>query len=124
MTLFRPLAGLALATALLAGLAAPGAAQQSATFWLAALPGNIQGCIAADPQFTRAHTFTVTGDHAELKSPGGIDTKLKQVKPNVYETDYRLGQLNLHLVADLTATPPTLLVTERNLGCKWMAKKS
>ena len=124
MTAVRSLAGLALAAAALAGFAAPAPAQQSATFRLAALPGNIQGCIAADPQFTREHTFTVRDGHGELTSPGGIDTKLKQVKPNVYETDYRLGQLNLHLVADLTATPPTLLVTERNLGCKWMAKKS
>ncbi len=121
MTVIRPLAGLALVIAV---LAAPAVAQQSAKFWLATLPGNIQGCIAADPQFTREHTFTVNGNEAELKAPGGIDTRLKQVKPNVFETDYRLGQLNLHVVADLTATPPTLLVTERNLGCKWMAKKS
>ena len=26
-------------------------------------------------------------------------------------------------VADLAATPPTLNVTEKNLGCKWTAKK-
>ena len=121
MTVIRPLAGLVLALAM---LVAPATAQQSAKFWLAAMPGNIQGCIAADPQFTREHTFTVTGNEAELKSAGGIDTRMKQVRPNVFETDYRLGQLNLHVVADLTATPPTLLVTERNLGCKWMAKKS
>ena len=124
MTVVRPLARLALAVAVLAGPVAVASAQQSAKFWLAAVPGNIQGCVAADPQFTREHTFTVNGNEAELKAPGGIDTRLKQVKPNVFETDYRLGQLNLHLDADLTATPPTLLVTERNLGCKWMAKKS
>ena len=121
MTHARPLAGLALA---LAVSATPAVAQQSARFWLAAQPGNIQGCVAVDPQFTREHTFTVTGNEAELKSAGGIDTKMQQVKPNVFETDYRLGQVNLHIVADLTATPPTLLVTERNLGCKWMAKKA
>ena len=124
MTVVRPLAGLVLATAVLAGLAAPAPAQQSARFWLAAMPGNMQACLSADPQFTREHTLTVNGDQAELKAAGGIATRMKQVKPNVFETDYRLGQLNLHLVADLTATPPTLLVTERNLGCKWMAKKA
>ena len=95
-----------------------------AKFWLAAQPGNIQGCIAADPQFTREHTLTVGDGQAELTSPGGINTKLKAVRPNVYETNYELGRLNLHLVADLSVTPPTLTVTEKNLGCKWMAKKA
>ena len=28
-----------------------------------------------------------------------------------------------HFVADLAATPPTLNVSEKNLGCKWTAKK-
>lgn len=99
------------------------ASAQSVNFWLAALPGNIQGCIAADPQFTREHTVTVKDGQAEITSPGGINTKLKMVKPNVYETDYQLGRLNVHVVADLSVTPRTLNVTEKNLGCKWAAKK-
>jgi hypothetical protein len=96
---------------------------QSVNFWLAALPGNIQGCIRADPQFTREHVFTLKDGQAEITSPGGINTKLKMVKPNVYETDYPLGGLHLHVVADLSVTPRTLNVTEKNLGCKWTAKK-
>ena len=100
------------------------AQSMQAKFWLAAQPGNIQGCIAADPQFTREHTLTVSDGSAELTSPGGINTKLKAVRANVYETNYELGRLNLHLVADLSVTPPTLTVTEKNLGCKWMAKKA
>ncbi len=99
------------------------ASAQSVNFWLAAVPGNIQGCIAADPQFTREHTFTVKDGQAEITSPGGINTKLKVVKPNVYETDYQLGRLHLHVVADLSVTPHTLNVTEKSLGCKWTAKK-
>lgn len=95
----------------------------SVDFRLAAAPNNIQGCIAADPQFTRVHTFTLKGGQAELIAPGGIHTKLKLAKPNVYETDYELGRLNLHLVADLAASPPSLTVTEKNLGCKWMGVK-
>lgn len=95
-----------------------------ARFWLAAQPGNIQGCISADPQFTREHTLTVSDGQAELTSPGGINTRLKMVRPNIYETDYELGRLNVHLLADLSVTPPTLTVTEKNLGCKWMAKKA
>ena len=117
------LAPLSLAAGLLVA-AAPALAQQSARFWLAAAPGNIQGCIAADPQFTREHTLTVQDGQAVLKSPGGIDTKLKQVRPNVFETDYRLGRLDLHLQADLGASPPMLVVTEKNLGCKWTARKA
>jgi hypothetical protein len=113
----RP-AGLALAT-LLPALAM--AQDASVEFRLAAAPGNITGCISADPQFTRVHTFTVKGGEAELTAPGGINTRMKLEKPGVYETDYRMGQLNLHVVADLNVR--TLTVTDRNLGCTWTAKK-
>lgn len=99
------------------------AQDMSAEFRLAAAPNNISGCIRADPQFTRVHAFTLTGGQAEVRASGGIDTKLKLTKPNVYETDYQLGQLHLHLVADLAATPPSLTVTEKNLGCKWTGVK-
>ena len=98
-------------------------AQQSVNFWLAAQPGNIQGCVAADPQFTREHTFTLKDGQAELTGPGGLKEKMKLVRPNVYETNYMMGRLNLHYVADLSVTPPTLLVSEKSLGCKWAAKK-
>ncbi|WP_421994618.1 hypothetical protein [Reyranella sp.] len=120
MNLARRLACLAV----LGLLPAVASAQQSVKFRLAAQPGNIQGCIAADPQFTREHTLTVAGGEAELTSPGGVNTKLKATKPNVFETDYAQGRLHLHLVADLAASPPTLTVTEKNLGCKWMAVRS
>jgi hypothetical protein len=112
-----------LACVVLAALLPVAASAQSVNFWLAALPGNIQGCIAADPQFTREHTFTLKDGQAEMTSPGGINTKLKLVRPNVYETDNELGRLHLHVVADLSVTPRTLTVTEKNLGCKWAAKK-
>ena len=124
MTVVRSIARLAPVAAVLAALAVPVAAQQSAKFWLAAAPGNIQGCIAADPQFTREHTFTVRDGQGELDAPGGIETKLKQVKPDVFETDYQLGRLHLHVLADLSTAPPTLTVTEKNLGCKWIARKA
>ena len=38
----------------------------TAQFRLVAAPNNITGCIAADPQFTRLHTFTVKNGTAEL----------------------------------------------------------
>ena len=95
----------------------------TAQFRLVAAPNNITGCIAADPQFTRVHTFTVKHGEAELTAPGGINTKMKLEKPNIYATDDDLGRLNLHIVADLAATPPSLTVDDKNLGCKWTAKK-
>jgi hypothetical protein len=98
---------------------------QSVGFYLAAQPGNIAGCIQADPQFTREHTFTLKDGQATITAPGGINTKLTPVqgKLGVYQTDYQLGRLNLQLVADVGATPKSLTVTEKNLGCKWTAKK-
>ena len=112
-----------LACVALAALLPSVASAQSVNFWLAAQPGNIQGCIASDPQFTREYTFTLKDGQAEITGPGGLKEPMKLVRPNVYETNYQLGRLNLHYVADLSATPPMLTVTEKSLGCKWMAKK-
>ena len=92
-------------------------------FWLKAAPNNIQGCIAADPQFTREHTFTLKGGQAEVSMPGNIHVKLKLTKPNIYAGDFVLGSLNLHMIADLAAAPKSLTVTEKYLGCKWSAIK-
>ena len=93
----------------------------SVQFRLVGAPGNIQGCLAADPQFTRIHTFAVKDGQGELTAPGGINTKLKLKEPGVYEGTEDMGRFNLHLVADLNAR--TLTVTDKNLGCKWTAKK-
>jgi hypothetical protein len=112
-----------LACVAVAALLPTAASAQSANFRLAALPGNIQGCLAADPQFTRVHVFTVKDGEAEITAAGGIHLKMKLTRPNVYEGDYALGTLHMHYVADLAAAPPTLNVTEKNLGCKWTAKK-
>jgi hypothetical protein len=103
-----------LACIALAALLPAAASAQSVSFWLAALPGNIQGCIAADPQFTREHTFTLKDGEAELASPGGINTKLKMVKPNVYESDYQFGHLHVPVVADLSVTPRTRSTSPRS----------
>ncbi len=99
------------------------AAAQDATveFRLVGAPGNITSCIAADPQFTRVHTFTLKNGQAELTAPGGINTKMKLEKPGVYTAEYELGRRQVHVVADLTAK--SLTVTDKNLGCKWTAKK-
>jgi len=108
--------------ALAALLPAVAVAQDTAVeFRLVAAPNNITGCIVADPQFTRVHTFAVKGGQAELTAPGGITTGMKLEKPGIYMTDYEMGHFDLHVVADVRAK--TLTVSDRNLGCKWTAKK-
>jgi hypothetical protein len=67
------------------------------------------------------HTLTIKGGQAEIKAAGGIDDKMKLVRPNVYQTVFSLAGAHLDVVADLSATPKTLTVTDKNLGCKWMA---
>ncbi|NDH61615.1 MAG: hypothetical protein EBY18_08155 [Alphaproteobacteria bacterium] len=114
---------LVLAAVALALPAAAMAQDAEVKFWLQSAPNNIQGCIAADPQFTREHTFILKSGQAEVSMPGGIHVKLKPVRPSVYAGDFDLGRLNLHMVADLSVTPRTLTVTEKNLGCKWSAVK-
>ena len=94
-----------------------------ANFWLKGDANNIQGCIRFDPQFTRKHTFTLKGGQAEVTSPGGINTKLSPVRPDVYETRLQMAGLNMLVTADLAATPRTLTVKDTNMGCAWSAVK-
>ena len=94
-----------------------------ANFWLKGSPNNIQGCIAFDPQFTRKHTFKLVNGQASITSPGGINTDLTLVRPDVYQTQLQLGRLNMIIVADLASTPKTLNVKDSNMGCAWSAVK-
>lgn len=114
---------LVLATVALALPSAAMAQDAEVKFWLKAAPNNIQGCIEADPQFTREHTFTLKGGQAEVTMPGNIHVKLKLARPNIYTTDFVLGRLHLDMSVDLAATPKTLTVTSKSLGCKWSAVK-
>ncbi len=102
------------------------AAQQNVEvkFWFKQNPNSISGCIQADPSFTREHTFTIVNGQVELKSAGGIDVKMKPVRPNVYEGHFDLGRMNLTYTADLGATPPTLVAQSQDGGCKWNAVKA
>ena len=103
-------------------LPALAAAQDSVTeFRLAQDAKNIQGCTSLDPTMTRVHTLTIKGGQAEIKSAGGVNDKMKLVRPNVYQTEFALSGARLDIVADLSATPKTLTITEKNRGCKWHA---
>ena len=92
-------------------------------FWLKGNPNNITGCIVGDSQLTREHTFILKGGQASITSPGGINTKLKLVRPNVYQEKITQGRLDLVVVADLASTPKKLTATDANMGCGWTAVK-
>ena len=114
---------LVLATIALALPAAAMAQDAEFKFWLKGASDNIQGCIAAEPAFTREQTFVLANGEAEVKMAGGVHVKMKLERPNVYVGNFDLGRLNLHMVADLSATPKSLTVTNQDLGCKWSAVK-
>lgn len=116
-----------LAPLVLAGLMPLAAAAQQnveVKFTFKQNPNNISGCIQADPSFTRDHTFTIVNGQVELKSAGGIDVKMKPIRPNVYQGTFNLGRMNLIYTADLGATPPTLVAQSQDGGCKWNAVKA
>ena len=116
-----------LAPLVLAGLMPLAAAAQQnveVKFTFKQNPNNISGCIQADPSFTREHTFRIVNGQAEIKSAGGIDVKLKPIRPNVYQGSFNLGRMNLIYTADLGATPPTLVAQSQDGGCKWNAVKA
>ena len=92
-------------------------------FWLTGHPNNITGCIGFDPQFTREHTFILKDGQASITAPGGINTKLALVRPNVYQETLALGRLSVVVVADLASTPKKLTATDANMGCGWTAVK-
>lgn len=102
------------------------AAQQNAevTFRFKENPNSISGCIQMDSSFTREHTFKIANGQAEVKSAGGIDVKMKPIRPNVYQGTFNLGRMNVIYTADLSATPPTLVAQSQDGGCKWNAVKA
>jgi hypothetical protein len=115
-----------LATLALVGLMPFAAAAQQdveVKFWFKQNPNSISGCVQLDPSFTREHTFKIANGQVELKSAGGIDVKLKPIRPNVYQGNFDLGRRNITYTADLGATPPTLVAQTQEGGCKWNAVK-
>ncbi len=95
-------------------------AQDSVTrFRLAEAPGNIAACSGIDAAMGREHTVTVAGGAATFRTSGGIHDKMKLLRPNVYEATFRLSGAEVDFVADLGASPRTLNVTSKNLGCRW-----
>jgi hypothetical protein len=107
--------------AVLLVVAGDAVAQQPATytFRLAKSPSNVGVCNGLDSSMGRQHTVTVSGDRAEIRSSGGIDDTLKPGGPGVWKTDFELGRVRLVVVADLSKSPRTLVVTAPRDGCRW-----
>jgi len=104
------------------GLSQAASAQDSVIpFRFTAVPGNIQGCIAMDPSFTRIYTLTVRGGVVDIRSAGGIDDTMKLVRPGVYAATFQLSGGQIDFVLDTNANPKTLTAASKNLGCKWNA---
>lgn len=110
-----------MSTVLVAGVAL---AQQPAvyTFRLDKAERNPASCAAADAALSRPQTVTVGDGVATLKSNGGINDRAKMVKPGIYQARWSLSGVNYDIEVDTTASPATLAVSERNLGCKWSGK--
>jgi hypothetical protein len=99
-----------------------GAAEDSVTrYRLAADPSNMTTCRALDPALGRPHTITVKDGDVEITSAGGIEGRMREVRAGAYSVVFELSGQRLDVVADLSAAPKTLTVTERQLGCKWRA---
>ena len=113
----------AITAALLVGMTASFAHAQSAPieFRMAASDANIAGCRSLDAQLSRVHSVTLNGDTARLKLAGGISETLKQTAPGVYTTVFTLSGVRLDVVANSATSPRTLVVTEKNRGCRWDA---
>ena len=90
-------------------------------FRMAAADTNLSGCRTLDAQLSRVHSVTLQGDKALLKLAGGINETLKQTTPAVYTTVFTLSGVRLDVVADASKSPRTLVVLEKNRGCRWDA---
>ena len=50
-----------------------------------------------DASLSRVHTITPMGDTATIKSAGGMNDKMKQSSPNVYDVDTEGAETRLRL---------------------------
>lgn len=120
MKVRNAIAAIAIVAIAVAGLPLPVSAQDSVTqFDLVAAANNIQGCHAADTAISRPYTVTVKGADVHIKSPGGIDDRMKLASPGVYTTTFAMGMLHLDITAELAVTPKKLTVVSKSLGCRW-----
>jgi len=111
------------AVALFVGMTATFANAQNTPieFRMAAADANLAGCRGLDAQLSRVHSVTLQGDKASLKLAGGISETLTQTRPGIYTSVFMLSGARLDVIADASKSPRTLVVTEKNRGCRWDA---
>ena len=115
----RPLAAIA-GVLLVAGAAA--ATEDSITrYHLVGETGNASKCKFLDPALSRLHTVTVTQGDVEIMSAGGIEGRMREIRPGTYGVVFELSGLRLDVVADLSPAHRMLSVSDRELGCRWRA---
>jgi hypothetical protein len=113
--------GLAIAAAHLLSFAALAAEDSVARFRLAADASNVTNCKVLDAVLGRPHTITVNNGDVEITSAGGIEGRMGEVRAGIYSVVFELSGRQLDVVADLSAAPTVLTVSERQFGCKWQA---
>jgi hypothetical protein len=114
--IFAGLAGM-----LLSGAASAG--EDSVTrYRLAADTGNSSRCHLIDPALARLHTITVKHGDVQITSAGGIEGRMKEIKPEQYGVVFELSGLSLDVLADLSPAHRVLSVEDRQSHCRWQAE--
>jgi len=113
--------GLAIIATLILSSAALAAEDSVTRFRLAGDAGNAEACKTLDLALRRPHTVWVRNGDVEITSAGGIEGRMREVRSGVYSVAFELSGRRLEVVADLSATPRTLTVSEKQLGCTWRA---
>jgi hypothetical protein len=113
--------GLAIVAVLLLSSAALAAEDSVTRFRLAADASNVTACKTLDPVLGRPHTVSVRNGDVEITSAGGIEGRMREIRPGVYGVVFELAGIRLDVVADLSTPRRALTVADRELGCKWQA---
>jgi hypothetical protein len=113
--------GLAIVAVLLLSSAALAAEDSVTRFRLAGDASNVTACKTLDPALGRPHTVSVRNGDVEITSAGGIEGRMREIRPGVYGVVFELAGIRLDVVADLSTPRRALTVADRELGCKWQA---
>ena len=113
--------GLVVVAALLLPSAALAAEDSVTRFRLASDANNVTACRTLDPVLGLPHTVLVRNGDVEITSAGGIEGRMKEIRPGVYGVVFELAGIRLDVVADLSTPRRTLTVADRALACKWQA---
>jgi hypothetical protein len=91
-------------------------------FHLASEPDNDRRCSQLNANLARTHSVVFRSGNVKIISAGGIEGRMTATRAGVYEIAFELSGLRSQVVADLSAAPMRLTVTERRYGCRWAAR--